>query len=87
MKQQSMGRHVAPHYSDSKPTSLALSPYCCMLSGEAINISFIVFDLTGSELEPMIYCSRGKHANHTTTLVVVMMYVNHLMDNKKEYNV
>jgi hypothetical protein len=47
----------------------ALSPKCCMLSREATNIN-LVFGLTRSGLEPMIYCTRGEHANHYTTGVV-----------------
>jgi hypothetical protein len=38
-----------------------------MLSGEAINTS-LWFDQTGEE--PLIFCSRNKHANHFTTDVV-----------------
>jgi hypothetical protein len=35
-----------------------------MLSGEATNTNFIVFGLTQSGLEPTIYRTWGKHANH-----------------------
>jgi hypothetical protein len=38
-----------------------------MRSGEATNTNFIVFGLTRSELEPTIYNTGGKHANHYTT--------------------
>jgi hypothetical protein len=38
-----------------------------MLSGEATNTNFIVFDLNQSGLETMIYRTRGEHANHYTT--------------------
>ena len=38
-----------------------------MLSGEAINTNFIVFSLTWPGLEPTIYHTRGKHANHYAT--------------------
>jgi hypothetical protein len=38
-----------------------------VLSGEATNINFIVFGLTRLGLEPTIYHTRGKHANHYTT--------------------
>jgi hypothetical protein len=38
-----------------------------MFSGEAINNNFIVFGLTRQVLEPMIYRTRGEHANHYTT--------------------
>jgi hypothetical protein len=40
LKQQSVGRHVAPLGHIIKIPSqpvFALSPYCCMLSGEATN--------------------------------------------------
>ena len=52
----------------------ALSSYCCVLSGEATNTNFIVFGLTRSGLEPMIYRTRGEHANHYTTDVVSSVY-------------
>ena len=49
LKQQSAVRHVAPlgHIIliPSQPV-LAISPLCCMLSGEATNTNFIVFGLT-----------------------------------------
>jgi hypothetical protein len=48
LKQQSTSRHVAPlkHIIliASQPV-FSLSPYCCMLSGEATNTNFIVFCL------------------------------------------
>ena len=34
-----------------------------MLSGDATNINFIVFDLTRSGFEPTIYSTRDEHAN------------------------
>jgi hypothetical protein len=48
------------HYSDFKPTSLC--SFSCVLSGEATNTNFIVFDLTRPGLEPTIYLTRGEHA-------------------------
>jgi hypothetical protein len=42
-----------------------------MLSGEATNTNFIVFGLTQPGIEPMIYCTRGKYANHYATEVVL----------------
>ena len=42
-----------------------------MLSGEATNTNFLVFGLTRLGLEPTIYRTRGKHANHYTTDVVL----------------
>ena len=38
-----------------------------MPSGEATNTNFIVLGLTWSGLEPTIYHTPGKHANHYTT--------------------
>ena len=46
-----------------------------MRSGEAINTNFIVFGLIRSELEPTIYYTRCKHANHYTTDVVDILSV------------
>ena len=49
----------------------ALSPSCCMLSGEATYTNFIDFGLTWSEFQPTIYRICGKHANHYTTDAVI----------------
>jgi hypothetical protein len=38
-----------------------------VLSAEATNINFIVFGFSQQELEPMIYHTRGEHANHYAT--------------------
>ena len=46
-----------------------------MLSGEATNTNFIVFGLTQSGHEPMIYQTRGVHYNHYTTNSVAMDFV------------
>jgi hypothetical protein len=58
LKQQSVGRHVAPLWHiiliPSQPV-FALSPECCLLSGEATNTNFIVFGLIWPALEPTIY--------------------------------
>ena len=43
-----------------------------MLSGEATNTNFIVFGLTRPGLEFTIYRTRGEHANHCATDVVVV---------------
>jgi hypothetical protein len=55
LKQQSVGRHIAPLWHiiliPSQPV-FVLSPWCCMLSGEATNTNFIVFSLTRPGLEP-----------------------------------
>ena len=70
LKQQSADRHVASLgyiiLIPSQPV-FALSPYCCVLSGEAKNTNFIVFGLTQPGLEPTIHRNRGEHANHCTT--------------------
>ena len=42
-----------------------------MLSREAVNTSFIVYGLTWLGLEPMIYHTLGKHANHLYTTNVI----------------
>jgi hypothetical protein len=47
-----------------------LSPYCCVLSGEATNTNFIVFCLTRPGLEPTTYSTRVEHANHYATNAV-----------------
>ena len=39
-------------------TVFARPPWCCVLSGEATNTTFIVFGLTGPKLEPTIYRTR-----------------------------
>jgi hypothetical protein len=46
-----------------------------MLSREATNTNFIVFGLIRSGLEPTIYCTQGKHANHYTTDAVGNWFV------------
>ena len=73
LKQQSAGRHVAPlrHIIliSSQPV-FDISPWCCVLSGEATNTNFIVFGLTQPGLEPTIYRTRGEHANHYATNTV-----------------
>jgi hypothetical protein len=51
----------------------ALSPYCCMLSGEATNTNFIVFGLIRSGLEPMTNRTLGKYANNYTTDTVLFL--------------
>jgi hypothetical protein len=70
LKQQSTGRDVAPfeHIAliPSKP-DFALTPECCVLSGEATNTYLIVFGLTRPGLEPTLYCNGSEHANHCTT--------------------
>jgi hypothetical protein len=70
LKQQSAGRHVAPLRHIililSQPV-FALSPECCVLSGEATNTNFKVFGLTRPGLESTIYRTRGEHANHYAT--------------------
>jgi hypothetical protein len=53
----------------------ALSPKGCVLSGEATNTNLIVFGLTRPGLEQTIYRTRGVHANHYATDVVVVLSV------------
>ena len=78
LKQQTTGRHVAPLRHIililSKPV-FALSPYCCMLSGEATNTNLIVFGLTQLGPEPKIYRTRGEHANHYVTDAVDCVWI------------
>jgi hypothetical protein len=73
LKQPSADRHVTPlgHIilTPSRPVFALITP-CCMLSKEATNTNFIVFGLTRSGFEPMIYHTRGEHANHYTTNAV-----------------
>ena len=57
-----------------------------MLRGEATNTNFMVFDLTGSRLELMIYHTRGEHAKHYTTdavnsCMIIVLYNNLLVSN------
>ena len=54
----------------------ALSPYCCVLSGEVTNTNFIVFGLTRSGLEPTIYRTRGDHAIYHTDDAVHCLNIN-----------
>ena len=64
---KSAERHVAPlgHIIliPNQP-AFALTPLCCVLSGEATNTNCIVFGLIRSQLEPNIYRTRSKHAHH-----------------------
>ena len=46
----------------------ALSPECCVHSGEATNTNFYSLWLG---FEPTIYRTRGEHANHYTTDAVL----------------
>jgi hypothetical protein len=70
LKQQSANRHVTPLWHiiliPSQPV-FALSPWCCLLSGEETNTNFIVFGLTWTRVEPTIYSTRGEHTNHYAT--------------------
>ena len=52
-----------------------------MLSREATNTNFIIFGLIQSGLEPTIYRTRGKLANHYTTDAVGNWFV---LKKKKE---
>jgi hypothetical protein len=57
LKQQSVGRHVAPLRHgilfQSQPV-FVLTPLCCVIGREAVNINLIVFGLTWQGLEPTI---------------------------------
>jgi hypothetical protein len=81
LKQQSTGRHCRSTLSfhtdtlfwfRTKQSLLFLINAACR---EATNTNFIVFGLTfgltRSGFEPMIYCTRGEHANHYTTNAVI----------------
>jgi hypothetical protein len=48
----------------------ALFSYCYVLSGEATNTNFIIFDLTQSGLEHKIYRTQEEQANHYTTEII-----------------
>ena len=78
LKQQSVERHVAllGHIIliPSQPV-FALSPQCCVLSGEATNTNVIVVGLTRPGLERTIYRTRGEHANNYTTDKVSMKWI------------
>ena len=50
-----------------------------MLSEEATNTNFIVFDLIRTGLNPTIYHIRGEHANHYATNEIVMDSLNILI--------
>jgi hypothetical protein len=50
----------------------ALSPYCCILSREATNTNFIVFDLTRSGLTP-----------RSTTLMTSLLILYYIIYNIK----
>jgi hypothetical protein len=73
MKQQPVGRHVAPFgriIPIPSQQAIALSPWC-MPSRETTHTNFTVFGLTPSRLEPTFYCTRDEHANHYTTAAVI----------------
>jgi hypothetical protein len=50
-------------------------PSGCVLSGEAAYTSFIVFGLTRLGFEPMIYRTRGEHANSTDAVDPLRKYI------------
>ena len=73
LKDQSVGRHVAPLGQIilvASQTVFTFTLQCCMLTREAANNYFIVFGMTWQWLEPMIYSIWGEHANHYTTIAV-----------------
>jgi hypothetical protein len=70
LKQQSAGRPGTPlgHIIlIPRQPFIALSPYRCMLSGEASNTNFIVFGFTWSRLKPTIYHTRDEHTYPRST--------------------
>ena len=73
LKQQYTDKHVCPLWHiiliQSQPV-FALTPYNYMLSREAAHTNIIVFDLTRRGLDPTIYHTQGKQANHYNTDVV-----------------
>ena len=77
LKQQFVDRHVDPHghiiLIPSQPI-FALSPSCCMLSGEATNTNLIVIGLTRTGLKPTIYWTWGEHADHYTIDAVLFYF-------------
>ena len=70
LKQQSAGRHVVPLWHIiliPRQPVFVLTPYCCLLNGEAANTNLIVFNFTRPGLKLTIYHTRGEYANHYTT--------------------
>ena len=66
--------NMSPH-SDTSPwfranQSLLFTLNAACLTEKQQNTNFIVFGLTG--LEPMIYHTRGEHANHYTTDAILL---------------
>ena len=71
LKQQSTGGHVAPlgHIIliPSQPV-FALSPLCCVLSGEATNTIFSLwFDSTGARTHDLSHSRRARYNRHYAT--------------------
>ena len=69
------------HCPDSEPISL----YSFSLILCAINTSCIVFGLTRLGFEPTFYCTRGKHCNHYTPVVVENIFGSIIYTNKFWY--
>jgi hypothetical protein len=59
LKQQYVGRHVAP-LGHIEPPVFNLTPWCSMLIGEGTNTNIIVFGLTRPRLESTIYRTRKR---------------------------
>ena len=69
------------HYSDYE-----LTPLCCVLSGKATNINFIV--LTRWRLEDTIYLTREENSNHYTNDAVCNIMdsaCNHIFSNVRRH--
>lgn len=64
----STGRHVASlgHilYWPGSQSVFTFTPWFCIFCGEAAKTNCINFGLTQPGLDPMIYDTRGEHANH-----------------------
>jgi len=73
LKQQYEGRHVGHIFLIQSQLVFALTPLCCVLSGQAANIYFIIFGLIQPELVPTIYHTLEKHTNHYTTSGLILM--------------
>jgi hypothetical protein len=82
-----MGRHVTPFgriiQIRSQPV-FVFTPWCCVLSGEATTINFVVFGWTRPVYDSTSYHTRGEHTILYTTDVVSYYLRNKLKD--RQYN-
>jgi hypothetical protein len=82
LKQQSAGRHVAPlGHIILIPSQIvsALTPSCCLLSGNSANTNYIVFGLIKLGLETKIRRTQGEHVSHYTIDAVSTMLLQALL--------